>query len=263
MRNVKTFQNAIQELSNSDKINAKQFFNALFDVSQYRTKRTGVENSVQLVFQLALIIHRYFWQPVDELEVSKYAQMIGIETSTFWQFKNTISIVGAIASAFTTFRQTLLTENMMSYIEDSVPLGITKSIIKCLLICLSLSCNIFITLLVIFHLLNDQRWNNRRERLINLFGGERQYGAFVGLILFLFCPLICSLQKFITGVIQNMASSGAKFKQTIKLAWDVFHYQTVLDMKYSRLHLGKSYESLPKKFSPHARTRILFLGPSE
>ena len=106
------------------------------------------------------------------------------------------------------------------------------------MICLSLSCNVFVTLIIILHLLNDERWSNRREYLVNHFGSERRYGAFVGLILFLFCPLAWSLQKAITGVMQNLANQGAKFSRTVKLAWDVFHYQTVLEINYSRLHLG-------------------------
>jgi len=51
--------------------------------------------------------------------------------------------------------------------------------------------------------------------------------------------LICSLEKLITGVMHNLANQGAKFGQTVKLAWDVFHYQTVLEIRYSRLHLGE------------------------
>jgi len=111
------------ELSRDDKSNTKNFFDAIFDVSQYRTKRTGVENSVQLVFQLALIFHRYYWQPVDELDVTDDAKMFGMRPYIFWQLKIAISITGAAASAFTTFRQTLMTEDMMSHIQNDVPLG--------------------------------------------------------------------------------------------------------------------------------------------
>jgi len=50
--------------------------------------------------------------------------MIGMKPYNFWQLKIAISIIGAAASAFTTFRQTLMTEDMMSRIQHRVPLGL-------------------------------------------------------------------------------------------------------------------------------------------
>jgi len=85
---------------------------------------------------------------------------------------------------------------LVDYITDTVNaiINITSSNTVDVSIGVAMLLNILVIplILAILHLLNDERWNNRREYLVNQFGSERRYGAFVGLILFIFCPLICS-----------------------------------------------------------------------
>jgi len=99
----------------------RDYFGTKINKEHYRAKRTAVENSVQLVLQLALLVHRIYWQPVAELDIRD--NFVGIQSYTFWSFKIALSIIGAATSAYTTFYQSIESEEFVYRMKHNEPLG--------------------------------------------------------------------------------------------------------------------------------------------
>ena len=110
---------------------------------------------------------------------------------------------------------------------------------KSLQICLSTASNTFVVLVILLLMLNDNRWSNFHHRLEDNLGGPVNYATMVGTIIFCCCPLIASVIKFITAIMQNYSQTNDGIAHVVAKAWSYFHFQTITDLNYSRLQFGK------------------------
>lgn len=113
-----------RELSHTDQQGVRNFYNAVLTADQHGAERSGIVDTVQLVFQLTLVIHKYYWQPIDELKVTDDAAVFDITPVVFWRIKIAVSAFDAGATTFLIFRQTMQTEEISSRVRFNTPLGI-------------------------------------------------------------------------------------------------------------------------------------------
>ena len=87
----------------------------------------ATESSIQLVYQIALMLHVHISNDVHSLEIKTTSR---IEKSSLWVSITALRMVSILTSGFSAFSATAKSANYISMQRDKKPLGAFKTAIK-------------------------------------------------------------------------------------------------------------------------------------
>ena len=182
------------------------------------------ENSIQLVYQLSILIHNFLNYPVIELVYQNKTP--GVPTAQ-WATKLTLLCISSLLSMYSTFSLPITASKMRSLKELGLYCTIPRNLCMLSKSMFHFLCHIFTTYVSVFLLLESDRFLYLRQ-YISEKTGEEYYGLYgfiiYGSIIFCVFPLLLILENFLAVTIMVIGQSRNKvrtilsrFKETIRI----------------------------------------------
>ena len=174
---------------------------------------TNRENSIQLVYQLSILIHNYLNFPVIELVYGD--RQVGIPT-VLWCFKLTLQCISALLSAYSTLSLPISVAEMRSVKESGTYCSVLHTF--CLLSkrVFQLIFHLCTTYLVIFLVMESDRFQYLRQFILGKTGETNfeKYGFVIyGSIIFCTFPFLLILSNVLVVLILLTGESGKKLRE--------------------------------------------------
>ena len=172
------------------------------------------ESSIQLVYQLSILIHNYLNYPAIELV---YPDQIQGLASAQWSMKLILQCISAFLSAYSTLSLPIRAEEMRSLKEYSSYCSFWRNFCHLSKRIFQLLCHICSTYITIFFLMESERFLYLRQYISRIDGGKLvENYAFViyGSVIFLVFPLLVIVQNLISVTILLAGKRWSIVRQT-------------------------------------------------
>ena len=173
------------------------------------------EYSIQLVYQLSILLHNYLNFPVVELVYRDQRQ--GVPTAR-WSFKFTLQCISALLSAYSTLSLPISDAQMNSLKESGMYCSFLRNFCMLSERMFQLCCHICCTYITIFLVMESDRFVYFRQYISGKTGEENleSYGFVIyGSIIFSIFPLLLILENFLAVLILVAGQSRKQLRMIL------------------------------------------------
>ena len=156
------------------------------------------ESSIQLVYQLSILIHNYLNYPSIELVYPALSQGL---PSAQWSMKLILQCISAFLSAYSTLSLPIKSEEMNSLKKYASYCSFRRNFCILSKRMFQLLCHVCSTYITIFFLMESERFLYLRQYISGKTGGEIFESYIYGSIIFVVFPLLVTFENFIAMMI--------------------------------------------------------------
>ena len=173
------------------------------------------ENSIQLIYQLSILIHNFLNYPVIELVYPN--QMPGLSTAQ-WSIKMALLVISALLSSYSTLALPINATEMRSLKRSGMYSSFSRNFCILSKRMFQLLCHICSTYITIFLLMESERFVYFREYVSGKAGEDNleNFGFLIyGSIIFCIFPLLLILQNFAAVTVIVVGQSRKKARNIL------------------------------------------------